>query len=181
MGNKKFDFLNKIPKDKLLIGLLTGILLIVIAIPTKSESDNSKDNKTGDSYSENEDSATDNSDYEENIEKKLENILGKIEGAGKVKVMVTLKDYGETIVKKDETVSYFDSDLSSKNPYTMKKIEPSVEGILVVAEGGNNSVTVQNILNAILALFDLEPHKINVVKMIGTEGNKWKNYLKEIR
>ena len=60
MGNKKFDFLNKIPKDKLLIGLLTGILLIVIAIPTKSESDNSKDNKTGDSYSENEDSATDN-------------------------------------------------------------------------------------------------------------------------
>ena len=54
----------------------------------------------------------------------------------------------------------------------MKKIEPSVEGILVVAEGGNNSVTVQNILNAILALFDLEPHKINVVKMIGTEGNK---------
>ena len=64
MGNKKFDFLNKIPKDKLLIGLLTGILLIVIAIPTKSESYNSKDNKTGDSYSENEDSATDNSYYE---------------------------------------------------------------------------------------------------------------------
>ena len=41
---------------------------------------------------------------------------------------------------------------------------PRVEGIVVVAEGGNHSVVVKNITEAVSALFDVDVHKIKIVK-----------------
>ena len=49
----------------------------------------------------------------------------------------------------------------------MKKVlAPQVEGVAVSAEGGGNAKTVQNITEAIQALFGIEAHKIKIVKMI---------------
>ena len=42
---------------------------------------------------------------------------------------------------------------------------PSIEGIVVVAEGGGNATVAANISNAAMALFPVEAHKIIVVKM----------------
>ena len=42
---------------------------------------------------------------------------------------------------------------------------PAVRGVLVIAEGGGNPVTVQEIQEAVMALFQVGANKIKVVKM----------------
>ena len=42
---------------------------------------------------------------------------------------------------------------------------PTIEGIVVVAEGGGNATVVSQISKAAMALFPIEAHKIIVVKM----------------
>ena len=73
-------------------------------------------------------------DTQTDVEKRLTSILEKIEGVGEVRVMITL---GE----KDK-----------------------IEGVVVVAEGGNQPIIVRNIMEVIEALFDVETHKIKVIK-----------------
>ena len=41
-----------------------------------------------------------------------------------------------------------------------KKLSPEVEGVIVIADGGDNAVVVQNITGAIQALYGVEAHKI---------------------
>ena len=98
-----------------MILLLFGILLLVISIPTEEKQ----------SYRE--DTGTD-------LEKRLTNVLEKMEGVGKVQVMVTYQ--------KDD----------------------NVEGVVVVAEGGNNAVVIRNVTEVVQALFHVDSHKIKVIK-----------------
>ena len=50
-------------------------------------------------------------------------------------------------------------------PYVVQEIYPQVEGVLVVAEGGDNSSVILAITDAIQALFGVDVHKIKIVKM----------------
>ena len=47
----------------------------------------------------------------------------------------------------------------------VKTLQPVVEGVVVVAQGGDRPEVSKNITEAIVALFDIEPHKIKIVKM----------------
>lgn len=107
-------FHGKWSKNHLLIFLLIGILLMVIAIPT------------GENQMKNEENTE--------LERRLEAILGGMEGVGNVNVMITLQ-------KDDE-----------------------VEGVAIVAEGGDNAVIVRNITEVVQALFHVDSHKIKVIK-----------------
>ncbi len=127
--------------------------------------------------------------YAASLEASLERILSAMDGVGKVRVMVTLQGSGEAVVEKDvNTVrngtTEVDSAGGSRNttsindqeetvyqggketPYIKKVLSPRVEGVVVCAQGGGNAKTVQNITEAIQALFGIEAHKIKVVKMI---------------
>ncbi len=68
------------------------------------------------------------------LERRLEAVLEGMEGVGNVNVMITLQ--------KDDTV----------------------EGVAIVAEGGDNAVTVRNITEVVQALFHVDSHKIKVIK-----------------
>lgn len=185
-------------KDQWLVVFLIGVLLLVIAIPTNNNKETAKntEEKTGSgskiASSVIKDEAA-NSDYEESLETRLEEILRKIEGVGAVQVMITLKDGGESIVEKDKETSYqileqgsegssettqhqssevtiYENQTDDASPFISKENTPQVEGVLVVAQGGNNAQTAQNISEAIQALFDIEVHKIKIVKMNMQEG-----------
>lgn len=185
-------------KDQWLVVFLIGVLLLVIAIPTNNNKETAKntEEKTGSSSkaasSVIKDEAA-NSDYEESLETRLAEILRKIEGVGAVQVMITLKDGGEAIVEKDKETSYqvleqgnegsaettqhessevtiYENQTDDASPFISKENTPQVEGVLVVAQGGNNAQTAQNISEAIQALFDIEVHKIKIVKMNMQEG-----------
>ena len=191
MKTEKKSFLDKIkeiPKNQLLIGGLAGILLLVIAIPTGKNS--SQEGQIQKKEEKIELSSEDSRSYGKELERKLEQILKKMEGVGKVEVMITLQDEGEHIVEKDisrnnQEISEEDGTIkrstqenqyqeetvfsqgtgSEGQPFVAKERVPRVEGVLVVAEGGGNSKVVKNISDAVLALFPVEVHKIKVVKM----------------
>ena len=76
------NFLKSLPKKNTwMILLLVGILLVVIAIPTKTKSENS----TLSIYNEPDSDETD-------MEKRLENLLRQMQGVGEVHTMITYRD-----------------------------------------------------------------------------------------
>lgn len=183
----------KLPgKNQLLILLLVGILLLVIVWPVQDGS-REKTNEMGQSdiY---QNSGTSTEAYEEYLERRVANALEYVEGVGKAEVVITLKSSGQKVVEKDQstssqvteeedsnggtrTVEDRSSDKSSvyeqqsdgtQTPYVSKELTPEIGGVLVIADGGDNAVVVQNITEAIQALFGVEAHKIKIMKRTDT-------------
>lgn len=71
-------------------------------------------------------------------ELRLKNVLERMEGVGDVSIMIT----------------YSPSD------------KERIEGVVVIADGGGDSVIVRNITEVVQALFDVDSHKIKVIKGI---------------
>ena len=170
---------------RLILLALCGIFLIYVSLPEREEAgilteeDESYD-LSGD----------DNDIYVEKMEKRLARILELIEGAGKVEVMITLSSSTETVVDKDSTYEessekedgddikesqssvrkeetvMVDED-GDQLPYVIKTLEPIVEGVIEVMEGGGNPTVAAEVTEAVQALFHVEAHKIKVLKMEG--------------
>ena len=64
----------------------------------------------------------------------------------------------------DTTIMVEGSD-GVKKPYILKEIEPEVEGILVIAQGGDRAVIQSEIIDAVQVLFGVPSHKVKVMKM----------------
>lgn len=195
----KITNVTKLRKDQLMIMVLAGILLCVIALPVK------KNNSSSRVQSNIADSSTDTMEkmqvvqerqeqydfsYTDYWEQKLEQALAGIEGAGSVKVLITLKESEEKILEKDvpeemsETVEadaeggsrtiterkteeatvYTVNEAGQNVPYVSKVIQPVVEGVVVIAQGGDSEIVKQNIIETIQVLFALDANKIRVVK-----------------
>ena len=45
-----------------------------------------------------------------------------------------------------------------------KELSPKVEGVIVIAEGGDDALVKQNITEAVQALFGIDTHKIRIMK-----------------
>ncbi len=202
-------------RDNLIIIILSGILLLVIALPTKSSDEGSSSGsissitgsshtsldrgQSGSSSQKDDDGAGGNTseegqdslaEYEVALEKRLEEILEGMAGAGKVEVMITFASSEELVVEKDrpmtrsnttesdgeggtrtiyqtdsgETTVYY-GEGSDREPYVVKTLTPKVEGVLVAAQGAETGEVNKNITEAIQALFDVEAHKIKVIRM----------------
>lgn len=175
-------------KDRLLILLLGGILLIVISLPVSDQKSVGKD----EAYQADSGGNLSMDEYSNLLEQKLASALSRVEGAGEVSVMITWESSSEKIIEKDEestsesleetdsqggsrtTKSITSSDQSvyistedgaqDGQPYVTKEISPIVEGVIVIAQGGDQPVVVQNITEAVQALFDIDTHKIKVMK-----------------
>ena len=177
--------LGKWDKTQWTIPIPAGILLMVIAIPMEDskkqavQTVQSDENVTGREEG-----------YVEGLERRLKNRLSQIEGAGRVEVMITLEDYGESVVEKDvekntsqriqeggenekstekteeinqETV-YQELD-RGKEPFVGTERTPKIAGVLVVAQGADATAVKQNISEAVMALFQIDVNRIKVVKM----------------
>lgn len=198
LKSEQLKKLKGIKKDQLLIFLLSGILLLVIAIPVKTE----KEEKTGVSQEEDRNngsldaagSSGETDSYVRLQEERLREVLQKVEGVGKAEVMITLQTSAEKVVEKDipstwqdveesdsgggtrttreesqtEETVYQEEEDGSRTPYVVKELEPRVEGVIVIAQGGGDAKVRQNILEAVQALFSVEAHKIKIMKMEGS-------------
>lgn len=120
----------------------------------------------------------------------LESILSKINGVGKVKVLITYTESSQIVAmynentketsteEKDETggtrvikesdtqkdVIYQEED-GEKKPITQKTIMPKIEGAIITAEGASNIDVKTNIIQAVEAVTGLATHKIQVFQM----------------
>lgn len=128
-------------------------------------------------------------EYRKTLESRLKDILSQMEGMGEVEVMITLKSSQERIVEKDDSIqrkntseedgtggkrvisqsestrtTVYDGEKKSGEPFVVKTVYPSVEGVLVVAQGADSGKMNTNITEIAKALFGVEAHKIKVVK-----------------
>lgn len=185
--------INKIIKnigmEKLLIIAICGVVLVMLPSPDKKLKSSRQTETTNSSGSQNIEISGD--DYCEKLEKRLEDLISKIDGIGEVKVMITLKATEEKIVltevsyekndenstdssgvvntknsyKEDRVVVYEEGSDGNKVPYVTKENAPEIEGIAVIAEGGNNADNVLKISEIAQALFGISSHKISVIGM----------------
>lgn len=166
-------------KEQWIILIIAGILLLVIAMPTEKNYTQTEETEETVSISETTD------DYVEKMEQRLENTLEQVQGVGKTTVMITLASSSEKIIEKDtetRTSSSTNTDSESSNsndiseqsvysslsdgevPYVKQELSPVIEGVLVIAEGGDDAVIKQNITEVVQALFGVDTHKIRVMK-----------------
>lgn len=178
-------------KDKAVILLLAGLLLLVVTFPvsgTRTQTDQEGSAKKGETGN----TGLNDQDYASAMEARLEEILSSVSGVGKTEVMVTLKSTSEKVVEKDrqsdsESVTEEDSQGGTRStvrtsssgttvfdggtgdegesPYVTKELTPEIEGVVVLAQGGDRPEIIQNITGAVQALFSVETHKIKVMKL----------------
>ena len=129
--------------------------------------------------------------YVENLEKRVEEMLSGMAGAGKVQVMITVSDTGTEILEKDTEINaadleetddaggrrkntesgqreeavYFRDAEGNEIPYVVQRKLPEVTGVVVIAEGAGNETVKENIIGAVGVLFNLNEHRIKVIRM----------------
>ena len=175
---KRFeDILKNMDKTKWLILGLSGILLLVIALPVDGPGSSRKEAALEQSLAAAGTQKELAKTYEQQLVTQLEQTLRYMDGVGEVRVMVTFQDSGENVVEKDITksqneqnrIQYQEStvyqETDGKEPYSSRQKLPAVEGVLIIAQGGGNSLVKQEIQAAVMALFPIEAHKIKIVKM----------------
>ena len=122
-----------------------------------------------------------------NLEQELEDILSRIDGAGKVKVLITYSESNQIVAMYNEnrntsvteetdseggirTIESTDSNKEiildgSNNPVTEKIVMPKIEGAIIIAEGGGDAIIKSSIIQAVSAVTGLASHKVQVFKM----------------
>ena len=127
---------------------------------------------------------------QDNLSQQLEEILEKIEGVGKVKVLITYSKTNETIPMYNEDNSQKDTEEKDTGGGTRKIIEtdvkrqiiyqenngqktpiiqsitsPKIEGAVIAAQGAGNATVKTNIIQAAQAVTGIASHKIQVFTM----------------
>ncbi len=195
------EIIQKIGLPRIIIIILAGIVLVVASVTDKKDNysinNNSiysiedADKTVNSSKTLSESAALDAmAEYTAREEKKLEEILGEVEGIGKVRVMITLASSEErmTLQNTDNTENSTDendrsggsrrkqeyssksesviiSSDGSEHPYVVQVNSPKIEGVAIVAQGVGTGKKDSEIIDAVVALFSIEPHKIKVMKM----------------
>jgi stage III sporulation protein AG len=137
-----------------------------------------------------EDVPTVSMNYEDRVKQELTDILGQIEGAGKVKVMIYFESGSESIPAYNENDSVkvteeTDGDggkrLTNENnnsatvvttnegqgnkPFIVKEIKPRISGVIVIAEGAGNPDVKYKLYEAVKTVFNLQQYRVNIYSM----------------
>ena len=129
--------------------------------------------------------------YVDSLEKRMEEIISGMEGVGKVQVMITLSDTGMEILERNREITASDLEETdnaggnrkntesgereeviykkdadgNETPYVVQRKLPEVTGGVVIAEGAGNTKVKENIIGAVSVLFNLNEHRIKVIRM----------------
>lgn len=181
LSESKFDkfkvfilgFFNK-KNIKVIVAVVLMLIALILYIGLGS----------GKEYSQAESTAKDNyittMEYCEKLESKLQSIISQIDGAGNVKVMVTVDGSPELIYVSDTdtktstttngtTTTTTSSPIivgsgSNSNGIVMTEKLPKVKGVIVVSTGAGQIGIKLDILNAVATLLDISTDNITILK-----------------
>ena len=162
MKERVFAAVRGMKREQWLICGLAGLLLLVIAAPVKQK----EQKKTQEEVTVQSQEPTDDQ-------------IRQMESTGKKQVekdspedTSTSSEKGDSgtertsqAVTTGETTVYEDTGDGGQTPYISSSTYPEIRGVIVVAQGGGNPVIVQQIQEAVMALFHVEAHEIKVLKM----------------
>lgn len=130
--------------------------------------------------------------YETELEQRLLDIVEKIKGVGKAKIMITLENsveyiYAQEKREKTDKVNDYQDKVSVKtqerNDEERKfmlvdgpngkrqaliktQIQPKVKGVVIVCQGGDNAVVSQQITNLVTTILNISSTRVYVTKSL---------------
>lgn len=187
----------KLRKDQCLILVLVGMLLCVISLPTEKKNtksdlwDAADDKIENKQMFESKEETGESGSYAAYWEEKLEESLRFVEGAGQVRVLITLAGSEEQILtrdgkeevsdtqetdaaggsrhvsetKMDKSVVRTVDERGQEVPLVVRTVSPEVEGVVVIAQGAGSARVRRDIIEAIQVLFDVDMNRIAIIKM----------------
>lgn len=152
--------------------LLVALVLLVFSFFVGG-TDKNTDKKSSD---------TNLADYESTLEKRLEKLLGEIDGVGTVEVMLTLENgernvyatesgekqkSGENSADTERSQEYVKLKRGASNEecVILSKYEPRVRGVAVVASGAGDTRVKIALTETVCAVFNIPSTSVSVVKM----------------
>ncbi len=179
-GEKKFS------KDSMLILFFSGLLIYVILLPV-NDNNSYKMRKTDETVPDKREYEQEvfQEDYQTKLEQELAEFLSGVEGVGKVEVLIYLNTTEEYVVEKDvpayqvttqdangqsneenkeEDTVYTVNGNGEQVPFISQTRHPSIEGVVIAAEGaGQENIRIQ-IIRTVMALYGVEANKIDVLE-----------------
>ncbi|NFD09539.1 stage III sporulation protein AG [Clostridium botulinum] len=174
----------------ILIVVLVGVLFLIAGSTFKKDSVMSKNENPKNKQTQEEKIEVENDDYEKETQNKLKTTLEKIDGVGKVEVMITFESGEEKVpavninnstnksVEKDTeggtrnttqenegSSVVVTNDGDKTQPLIVKEYKPKITGVCIVAEGAEDNITKLRIPKAVVDLFSLAENKVNVYPM----------------
>lgn len=182
-------FISKIKKIKhfevILIVLFVAVILFIWFV------DFGEDNSSKQQTIATQSGTSSLSKYTKELENRLCDVLSQIDGAGKVRVMITFDGDSEVILAtttdEKSTINTTTSQGGTKNdsqtktvssepvlitengktnPIVLMEIMPQIKGVIVVAEGANNVRVKLDLLKAVQALLKVNSGQVEIFKGI---------------
>ena len=176
---------NDIWRKVILILGFAGIALIFLSGLFQNH-----DSKATNAQAEEESTKTTAQEYTQQVEKSLTELIGNINGAGSVKVLVTLERNTQYVYATEEkkttqstqdqaanaTVKNQENDSretkyilvkgadGSQQALAVTQVEPIVKGVVVVCEGGNQPAVQKDIIDAVTTALNLSSARVCVIK-----------------
>ena len=137
-----------IKKEYMIIAIAAGIVLMLFARTgsgTAGKEGAAESTQELFSFGSGQSGEAELSAYLSYMQESMTACLGRMQGVGKAEVFLTAAPEGESLYGSART--------------------PAIQGVLIVAEGADDPLVVQDITEACEALFSISVHKIKVVKM----------------
>lgn len=159
MGKKIKSLFKKIKPEYLIVAacfmIILSLLLSSFGQTSKSESDSDVD------------------DYVSMLEEKLSSRLSELDGAGKVKVIISVKSGLKNEYATEKQVSAGISGdktvetpvLVSGKPLVLGEVYPEICGVIVMAKGANNVKVKLSLVTAVQTFLAVTSDKIQVLPM----------------
>ncbi|NLY43496.1 MAG: stage III sporulation protein AG [Clostridiaceae bacterium] len=192
MGGLKAQLVKYFTKKENIVNfaiiLIVGIIIVIAGDSLFGNKTDKKENNAV-SISEKKEAGreTEGDSYGEQLEKRLQDILSRIKGVGKVSVMITFESSIERIpaldISESQTITE-ESDsqggsrkvtqLEKENktillnqqgnqqPLILKELQPKVKGVIVAAEGASDIQVKSNICEAVKTSLGIPAHKVQV-------------------
>ena len=163
MSNTKFNLLEKIKSNKKIQYLLVGVLSLLLIIALLFGNFNSGQTNF----------ITQEKDYVTKLEDKLSSVLSKVDGAGKVSVVITVESGMETVLAEKTIITETMNGkviettpiLVNGKTVILKEKFPKIIGVLIVANGANNISILTKIQQATVSLLDINVNQIEILTM----------------
>ena len=181
---------NKKKVENIVVGILILIVTVIAINTILSDDTNKKESKNANTTTNNTTVAQSEQVNNDSLEDRLKSILSKIDGVGKVDVLISYSESSQIVPMYNENVKetstqeqdesggtrvitendvqkdvVYQEDNGQKTPITQKTIMPKIEGTIITAEGASDINVKESIIQAVSAATGLASHKIQVFEM----------------
>ncbi len=166
------------------LGVLGVVLLVISSLSPGSDSHAPAQPDTADTY-------VAQADYHQELTDELQEVLSRIAGAGKVRVILKLSSQPLQVLAMNQTSTTRETEERDSQGITRQTVEiteqrhpvlsrnstggempivttvkkPGIEGVLVVCEGGADSRVRSHVVRAVSTLLDIPMYRIQVLPM----------------